>query len=194
MRHALAPAPALITSLGLALALCGCRADGNHRADLGRAGSLTSVSFRSLDQAGERAETTRVDDTASVAGLSRASWAPQTIAVPVDGVHAYRRYTRSYRITDDSSRQRGDYPTPLSALDLVGGEAHDQVLESLCAGPHALYEGLVLVPRLFFVRPDEEVRATPQDYWRAPVTTPRFTRAERAPAHADTGDAAAAPR
>ncbi|HEX2837394.1 MAG TPA: hypothetical protein VHN77_04625 [Phycisphaerales bacterium] len=174
--------------------LAGCRADGNDRSALGTPGSPNAVVLSNIHGAGTRSETPRRDDTPSIAGLSRAAWSRQSIVVPVEGTYAMRRYARSYQITDTTARQRGDFPTPLSSLELTGGTRDDQAVEILAAGPYAFYEGLVLIPRLFFVPPCEEVRATPQEHWRAPVSTARYTLDERTPEAAAETDAAAAPR
>lgn len=174
--------------------LAGCRAEGNDRSVLGTPGSPNAVVLSDIHGAGTRSETPRRDDTRSITGLSRASWSRQSIVVPVEGTYALRRYARSYQITETTARQRGDFPTPLSSLELTGGTRDDQALEILAAGPYAFYEGVVLIPRLFFVPPCEEVRATPQDHWRAPVSTARYTLDERTPATVAETDAAAAPR
>ncbi len=174
--------------------LAGCRAEGNDRSALGTPGSPNAVVLSDIHGAGTRSETPRRDDAPSISGLSRASWGRQSIVVPVEGTYALRRYARSYQMTDTTARQRGDFPTPLSSLEVTGDTRDEQAVEILAAGPYAFYEGLVLIPRLFFVPPCEEVRATPQEHWRAPASTARYTQDERSPA-ADAGtDAAAAPK
>jgi hypothetical protein len=184
--------PAILSLFAFAATLTACRTVGNDRSNLGDAASHSAVRLTDIHGAGTRAETPRADDGTSLAGLSRAGWSRQTIAAPVEGTNAYRRYTRNYQITEATSRQRGDFPTPLSALELTGATRDGQVLEVLAAGPHAFYEGAVLVPRMFFVRPCEEVRATPSDRWRAPVSTLRYSLDERTPEAPDP-DSASAP-
>lgn len=171
----------LSTVLVLAPLLVACRATGNDRTSLGGSALHDGVTLSDIHGAGERDEAGRTDDQASLHGLSRAAWARQTVVVPVEGTNAYRRYSRNYQITETTSRQRGDFPTPMSALELSGETSDEQFVEALASGPYGFYEGLVLVPRLFFVRPCEEVRATPSEHWRAPISTPRFTADQRTP-------------
>lgn len=177
-------------------ALAACRSEVNDRTTLGAPGAASAVRLSDIHGAGQRAETPRSDDATSLAGLSRASWTRQTVEVPVEGTYALRRYTRTYHMTETTSRQRGEFPTPMSTLELTGDTGNEQALEALVSGPYALYEGVVLIPRLFFVRPCEEIRATPEEHWRAPVSTMRFTAEQRAAATAaqQAQDPAAAPR
>lgn len=184
-----------LTILAFASLLVGCRATGNDRTSLGGSTLHNGVTLSVIHGAGERDEAGRTDDQASLQGLSRTAWARQTVVIPVEGTNAYRRYSRNYQITETTSRQRGDFPTPMSALELSGKTGDEQFVEALASGPYALYEGLVLVPRMFFVRPCEEVRATPSEHWRAPISTPRFTSEQRTPTNQQpaTEDPAAAP-
>ncbi len=185
---------AILALSAAAAALAGCRSVGNDRNGLGDPSSPAGTTLSAIHGAGARDETPRSDDAPSLAGLTRASWARQTVSVPVEGTYAFRRYSRNYQITETTSRQRGDFPTPLSTLELTGETQNDQLLETLVSGPYAFYEGVTLVPRFFFVRPCEEVRATPTPHWRAPVNTPRYPQDERIPSNqARADDPAAAP-
>ncbi len=187
------PIIAITAAITLAASLAACRTDSNNRAQIGDPKSPNAVSLTAMTTSGQRAEAPRSDSTPSLAGLSRAGWNRQTITVPLDGVHAYRRYARNFPQTEETARQRGDFPTPLTTLDMPEPYSEEQITEVLVSGPAALYEGLVMVPRFFFVRPCEEIRATPQPYWRAPVTTARFTKAEQATETSPASDPAAAP-
>lgn len=52
------------------------------------------------------------------AGVDRADWPPQVVLSPNDVVTTLRRSARMHRRTGASARQRGDWPTAVSAVTL----------------------------------------------------------------------------
>jgi hypothetical protein len=136
-----------------------------------------------IEDAGGRREAGRTDDGPSLAAsgskLARGHWALSTVVVPVDRVGGYSTYIRQPALTNTTARQRGQYPTPTTALDLDAGSEGDQQLEMLASGPQAFYEAAAMVPRFFFVQPWDEVNHVTQPLARAPVFTQRYTEAER---------------
>jgi hypothetical protein len=164
------------------LLLPACRVQENARTSLGTPGTPNSAEFASLG-AGSRPETSREPDAPSLAGpnqLSRAHWDVASVVVPADSIHGYRTYARTRLWSDATARQRGDYPTPATALDSGDGWDTDSALETLASGPGSLYDGVLILPRMLFVSPREPVRHYPSGVWRAPAHTARHTSAELA--------------
>ncbi len=163
--------------------LSGCVADGNQSNTLGRkqdfTPSLEAVQLPGVADNNSRPDTDARSDRPSLARagsrLNRGAWEPVPFVVPVDGIDALPTYSRHTRFTASTARQRGDYPTPISALELSGDSLVDRRDEALFAPIDSFAQALFIVPRFFFVQPWEDVRHEPQRYWMAPGTTQRIT-------------------
>lgn len=163
--------------------LSGCTAEGNNSNTLGRKQDLTpsleAVQLSGLADNNTRPDTGPRGDVASLNGpgsrLSRASWEPVAFVVPVDGIDGYPTYSRQHLFADATARQRGEFPTPISSLELAGDSLDDRRDEALFAPLDSFAQAMLIVPRLFFVQPWEETRHEPSRYWMAPGTTQRIT-------------------
>jgi hypothetical protein len=94
-----------------------------------------------------------VHDKPSLKGLDRSDWPLKQLAVPVDGTRHRNTYRSAVNLTDQTRRQRGEYPTMLSVLNGNGSadssEARDQrIAEAALAPAHALLEAFLLPFRL----------------------------------------------
>lgn len=158
----------LPTSLTLAcLALGGCLAQGNERLTLG--GPADSVALDQFRER-ERPDAPRRPDEPGPRTLDRSGWAASEVRVPVDGTYAFRRYARQRPLTNDTARQRGEPVSITTATDLAGDSLNDQVLETALSPVYAVWEGVLMIPRMvFFASPREEVRHLPSSYWRVPA-------------------------
>jgi hypothetical protein len=157
----------------LALAACasllpGC-VESNSRNRIGE--DLALPAFQPGTRVLSSEDVQRADDTASLTSLDRSGWEPVAIAVPVDGV----RHRPEYRFlapigARDLRRQRREYPTAISALDLDGGSSSSQArfFESILTPIHASIE-LVRLPFVMIMdRPWQETWSPlgPESYER----------------------------
>lgn len=174
----------------LSAGLVGCTT-GNDRNELGV--EAQAVRLPALVAHEQRAEEAvhAVRDATSAASLDRTHWGRLVVEAPVDGVSASPTYTRSFSRTQVTARQRGEFPTPVSALEL-SGDAQGQREEAWLGAPRALGGAVLLIPRLFLERPWREVRTLPHDHWRA-TTTERREPGAPSPTDAGRDDALAAP-
>ncbi|CAG1004660.1 hypothetical protein PHYC_03161 [Phycisphaerales bacterium] len=158
--------------LALLLLLAGCQAPHNERITLGRHGDPAQSVLLAEFNIPERQERPIQPDAASTPTLSRGSWQPTTVVVPVDGTYAYPRYARMHRWTRATSRQRGDPVSSVSALELEGNTLPTRIGETSASGPLAIWDGVLMIPRFFFVAPWHEVRSLPESYWRTGTGVP----------------------
>lgn len=113
-------------------------------------------------------------DGPSLTGLSRENWGIAPFIVPVDGAAHRPVYADSTPSTDRVSRQRGDYPTVLSAVDGAGEGYWPLMGEAFMSHVYAAGDFVMLPYRLIREAPwAGPVRGTPQPYWRAPVSESR---------------------
>lgn len=168
-------------------ALTGCASPGNSRSEVGdaRFSQSRSVLVRSMSDYDARPEVTYSADSTSVEGLSRAHWTHTTIIVPVDGVEGYPRYTREHPNALATARQRGEYPTEVTALELSGDTERKQWQEVIESPMWAIIQAVSMPYRFIWTQPDDPVRHLPDQHWRAPVNTPRVTIAEVAASQAE---------
>lgn len=107
-------------------------------------------------------------DGPSLTGMSRAHWEPIAVAVPVDGTNHRYTYARERILTDQTARQRGRFPTPLSALDQTGRTDTLQLKEAGLAPLSAGLDAVLLLPRMAWGSPPwREVHGVPSPYERA---------------------------
>jgi len=169
---------------GLIGAVAGC-AHSNDRSTVGHpdlAGAFRVAAFTDEGTGGA----VPVSDGPSLTGMSRADWAPATVLVPVDGVAALRTYAPRHHWTDETARQRGDYPTAVTALELDGATYWTQVAEGGAAPFLAFADAFALPFRMVMAAPWREVRTIPEPYWRAPVSIPRRVGTASAPTEVTT--------
>jgi hypothetical protein len=189
---------ALAAFAALAATLGACSSPANDRNALGSEHAGTRVRLEATADVPrtEHPATPDAPSLSAVAPLARGHWGVTTITVPSDGVHAYRTYSRWVSRTDESARQRGEFPTPTTALDLTADRSGR--LREMAVGPGwALIEGAAMIPRFSFVQPWEEVRHAQQPIWRAGTLTLQAPAEEldayRKRDHEASSDAASAP-
>lgn len=125
-----------------------------------------------------RPESKPTADSASIDGLSRAHWQSTTVIVPVDGIEGYPRFTREHPKALATARQRGEYPTEMTALELSGDTYGDQWQEAVESPMWSLVQAVSMPYRFIWVQPWDSIRHLPDQHWRAPVNTARLTSAE----------------
>ncbi len=136
-------------ALGLGAAcLCGCAHPNNDRVLVG--GEVPPA----LIPTDERGDERLVEATEpSLDGITRTHWDEMVIYAHPDGTQHHSRYTTGGPFyTDETGRQRGEYPTRRSALD-EGAETGTQVKEAFAAPFHAGVDVLLFIPRLFVKSP-----------------------------------------
>lgn len=131
---------ALALAAGL-LALSGCAKPANDRLRLGACEVLPAFQTHphALPPAGP-----------SVTGLDRSGWAPIAYAVPVHGTAHQPTYAPSHFELDTLPRQRGEFPTVESALDLGEPDLGQEASLTFRNQLWALFDAALIVPR--FVR------------------------------------------
>lgn len=117
----------------------------------------------------DRPERSLESDPATTPTLSRAHWDEIRIDVPVDGVYGYHRYARQHLWGRATVRQRRGPVTALSALELDGNNGWTRAGEVAAAGPLAVWDAILMGPRMIFEPPWERVRHLPTSYWRTPI-------------------------
>ena len=140
----------------LAALFCGCKA---HNARL--------PALSSLD-AHARFDAAPIDEVATTT-LDRSWWEMPAVTSPIDSVHGFPAYANAFRKTHATTRQRGEFPTATTALELTGDTGKGQRREALLS-PFYAGADIVLMPvRMILRSPDTEVRHVPADYDRLPV-------------------------
>lgn len=181
--------PALALSAGLAVLpfLSGC-VDANNRLAVGvepqqiRFEALNGVQPLATDGATPiQGDFQRADDAPSLVSLDRANWDSRTLAQPVD----YTLHRPHYRVPssypDKLPRERGEFPTPDSALDLACRSENQQAWQALGAPLGAFVEGLSIPFRLIFEPQTGVWRSPDVAYQRAPLAAPAAIPAEPQP-------------
>lgn len=155
------PLPA---TLLLAL-LAGCATPQNDRMTIGQSVMLEAYTATPAPTEGEPAEQVA---TPSVNGMSRAHWQMTPILVPVDGGVARQTYAKRASGTDSTRRQRRQYPTALSSLELTNGSEEDQEGEAALNVLLALSDVILIIPRALIDWPSK-TRTSPDEaynrYW-----------------------------
>lgn len=115
--------------------------------------------------------------------LAQRPWPEMTLLVPNDGVRNRPVYRTQYLFLNQNRRQRGEFPTPESALDLETGAYGEHLLDAFVihdAG--SVVDGGILLPRLFLYPPWTR-RGSPRiTYDRAPDPSLMVPRATEEPA------------
>ncbi len=161
----------------MALGMLGAcaRTTRNERPWMGQkeAGEQYGVVYLDSIRPDIRPETAVIDDRPSLWSLTRENWEPMVFAVPPDGVASRRTYAHERFLTRETARQRGDYPTQLTATELGGDTRGVQAIEGVMNPFIALVDMIVLPARMIAESPYREVYAYPESYWRAAATTLR---------------------
>ena len=135
-----------------ALLLVGCTNRLNDRIELGNAFILPAFT---------EAQPAVPDSGPSITTLDRsAAWSPMEFSVPVHGVAHPPIYTKPSNSLDTLPRQRGEYPTALTALDLGEPSMEKEILQTGRAHGMAALEAILLIPRLI-MRPPWETDWSP---------------------------------
>jgi len=107
----------------------------------------------------------------TLAGLDRSNWERTTLMVPVDGTAHRPTYVQRIIGTNSSARQRREYPTAESALEMTQGSGHDQSIEAPLQHAQAAYDLVLGLPRMFLQLPYRTRWSPDESYeraWRQP--------------------------
>lgn len=155
-----------LTSAAIALvaiplaALTGCTSPQNDRLELGT--DLLLPTFQ---------EPVHVMSAAgpSITGLDRSNWALEVFEVPVNGVAHQPPYAPPTYDLAALPRQRGEEPTPETALDLGEPDLGAEIGQTFRSHGLAVLDALLIVPRLV-IRPPTATNWSPTgSYERAPA-------------------------
>jgi hypothetical protein len=162
----------LLMLAGVLPILGGCIVDGNLRTTLS-----DNVGLTVMDPG---VQETYLDIPASPLDVHRSNWKPVTLLVPVDGTdHTYLGRT-DLPCTVATARQRGEFPTGESAIDLDGDTGDVQAYEAVEAPFWAAGDAILLVPRLVGWIMANKVDAVSPDINYERYPTPELTDEERA--------------
>lgn len=142
-----------------AAALAGCAHRGNDRITLADGLALEAIS-------GSGPGVALSSDRPSVTSIDRAGWQPLEFAVGINGTAHYPNYSRVRTTVRETRRQRGEFPTPESCLDLVAGTQRRQRVEAMTQPFRTLGNAVLIVPRMFFRRPWTTVHSPREPYQR----------------------------
>lgn len=100
-------------------------------------------------------------DEISVTSMDRSAWPTRIYKVPVHGVAHYPTYAEPSFDLETIPRQRNEYPTPLSALDLQEPDPGAEAWQGVRGQAGAAIDALLLVPRLV-IRPPTSTDWSPE--------------------------------
>jgi hypothetical protein len=147
--------------------LTGCIAEQNDRMTLGRSVQLEGFFPPAATEPPEGVPVL-ADQPPTLTSIIRSDWEPTVIFVPVDGTAHHPTYAEHLRLANSSTRQRREYPTPTSALELTEGSEQDQAWEAAGNFGLTVLDLVLLLPRLI-VEPAWRVRWSPDvahaRYW-----------------------------
>jgi hypothetical protein len=134
------PAALLVVSaaLGAGLALTGCTHAENDRFRFGESGLLPAFDAR---------PDTIADPTPTVTGHDRSGWEPMVFVVPVHGTAHQPTYAPGTFDLATLPRQRGEYPTAETCLDLSEPDGGAEAWLAARTHGMALVDTVMLVPR-----------------------------------------------
>jgi hypothetical protein len=175
-----APA-AVVVVFGLGSGLGGCVAE-NNRLTVGH--EIELEAFTSDERRLEPLTVTQLrpdvaypafpEGRRSLTSLDRSNWTEKTILVPVDGVGHRPHYAESVQLKNSTARQRGEFPTALSALEVTGGFTDEQLVETFTQ-PLVIFGSAVILPARLLIDPQWNVRYSPNrsyDRWPEPGSDP----------------------
>lgn len=130
----------LVVLLGAA-ALTGCTSSENDRFRFGEDGMIPAFQSEAIGYPDD-------GQPRSVTGLDRSGWEPMVFAVPVHGTAHQPTYAPSMFDLDTLPRQRGEYPTAETCLDLGEPDCGTQVWFAARTHGVAVIDTVLLLPRL----------------------------------------------
>lgn len=112
-----------------------------------------------------------------VLDLARSGWKPRTFIVPVAAIASGPTYATTYRTIDAAARDRGQYPSPTTALELSPNDYWDVAGDAWASAPLAVWD-LLWAPfdAIEAAGPDwrqPEQRGPAEAYSRAPAWVAR---------------------
>ncbi len=131
------PLAAVLAAATLALLASGCTENRNQRITIGSDVPLASfppeVIEPELDQDGNPVPPTPpADDAATARGLDRSNFEPLVYRVPIDGTRHELHGIDRLAWPSETARQRGEFPTVITALETGSGPStRSQALEIL---------------------------------------------------------------
>ncbi|MCC6321662.1 MAG: hypothetical protein IT438_09550 [Phycisphaerales bacterium] len=130
----------------------------------------------------------------SVWAVDRNNWPIKTLSVPNDRVEHQPVYTRSLHETTEPARNRGRYPTAMSALEPPSetGQAQ-QMLEAVEAPVAGLADIILFIPRAIWTPPWSDTRTGYEPYRRAPEMRGSIHPLKVAPTRTEQPDPASPP-
>lgn len=143
-----------------ALTLAACTRHENDRLRLGESATLPTfqVHPHTLAPAGP-----------SISGLDRSNWRPTVLSVPVSGAAHPPAYAPSAFDLATLPRQRGEQPTAESALDLGEPDTGAEVLQTARTHALAVFDAVLLLPRMVLRPPTATDWSPATSYARAPA-------------------------
>ncbi len=111
------------------------------------------------------------DNTPGNASFDRSAWMPMEFSIPVHGVAHNPVYTEQANTLHTLARQRGEYPTAQTALELGEPDTPERVLQTARAHGMAGLDALLLVPRIIMRPPWETDWSPGWNYQRQFVET-----------------------
>jgi hypothetical protein len=185
LRHVRSAAQRVALAL-VPLALAACVSPENDRLTVGhgpaayRPEAMTPDSGRAGNTTPGVEPSARLPQSAqsTLTGLDRSNWSRTTITVPVDGTAHRPTYLQRVLGTNSSARQRRDFPTADTSLELTQGSGQDQALEAPLQHAQAAWDFVLGVPRMFFQLPYRTRWSADESYqraWRQPPLRAKAT-------------------
>ncbi len=151
--------------------LTGCAAPANDRL------AVNNIETLDMDVGVQES----VTQYTPLATIGRREWSPLTYVVPVDSVVHGPTYAPTIELTNKSARQRGAYPTVVSAYELGEGSSGQQRQEGAIAPFVGFVQGIATIGLVFYDPPTHGDESPSMAYQRsAPVATLRPAIRERA--------------
>jgi hypothetical protein len=166
----------LILGAAMLALLGGCVAQQNDRLTIGRSVRLEAF-YPPEPTPAEEGAAVLAAQTPTLVRVWRDNWERTTILSPVDGTAHQPTYAKKLHLTDSSARQRREYPTESTALQLTEGSEQDQQQEAISNALYAAADVILLIPRMV-IDPPWAIRWSPdvayQRYWGSslPAATP----------------------
>lgn len=134
-----------VAAFGMAgiVGLAGCVAPANDRL------AVNNIETLDMDVGVQES----VTQYTSLATIGRREWSPLTYVVPVDSVVHGPTYAPTIELTTKSARQRGAYPTVVSAYELGEGSSGQQVREGAIGPFVGLVQGIATIGLVFYDPP-----------------------------------------
>jgi len=128
----------------LGAVLAGCTPEANDRRSLGSVESpLELETFAATSVPGVAPLNLETGDQPSITSLERGDWPASTYTASYNTVSHPTSYSTIYRGTDANSRQRGGYPSQVSATDTTSDRGRIQQISEAAIYP--FYAGLDLL-------------------------------------------------